>query len=245
MVQSQMMLQKTKRRDPLRKRIANLPAFQRTVGFTAAQYLRLVWMTNRVTIEPAGIYERVNQNLPVILAMWHGQHYLTSFVRHTDRAKVLISRHRDGEINAIVAERLGVGTIRGSGAHDGDFTRKGGVSAFKEMLQALEEGYSLALTADVPKVARVAGRGIVMLARMSGRPILPVAIATSRRIELDNWDRTAVNLPFGRAAAVAGEMLTVPRDADDAAIEACRHEVENRLNTATARAYAIVDRRPA
>ena len=96
---------------------------------------------------------------------------------------MLISRHRDGEINAIVAERLGVGTIRGSGAHDGDFTRKGGVSAFKEMLDALEEGYSLALTADVPKVARVAGRGIVKLARMSGRPILPVAVATSRRIE--------------------------------------------------------------
>jgi lysophospholipid acyltransferase (LPLAT)-like uncharacterized protein len=83
-----------------------------------------------------------------------------------------------------------------------------------------------------------------MLARMSGRPILPVAVATSRRIELDNWDRTAVNLPFGRAAAVAGEMLTVPRDANDEVIEACRLEVETQLNAATARAYAIVDRRP-
>ena len=238
-----MMLQKTTRREPLRKRISNSPAFQKAIGFAGAQYLRFVWMTNRVTIEPADIYERVDPNLPVILAMWHGQHYLTSFVSHTDRAKVLISRHRDGEINAIVAERLGVGTIRGSGAHDGDFTRKGGVSAFKEMLTALEEGYSLALTADVPKVARVAGRGIVMLARMSGRPILPVAVATSRRVEIDNWDRTAINLPFGRAAAVAGEMLTVPRDADDTTIESCRIEVENRLNAATTRAYAIVDRR--
>ena len=37
-------------------------------------------MTNRVTIEPADIYERVDQHLPVILAMWHGQHFLTSFV---------------------------------------------------------------------------------------------------------------------------------------------------------------------
>jgi lysophospholipid acyltransferase (LPLAT)-like uncharacterized protein len=238
-----MMLQKTTRREPLRKRIAKSRAFQQAIGIFGAQYLKFVWMTNRVTIEPTGIYEHVDRNLPVILAMWHGQHYLTSFVSRTDRAKVLISRHRDGEINAIVAERLGIGIIRGSGAHDGDFTRKGGVSAFKEMLTALEEGYSLALTADVPKIARVAGRGIVMLARMSGRPILPVAVATSRRIEIDNWDRTAVNLPFGRAAAVAGEMVTVPRDADDPVIESCRLDVEKQLNAATARAYAIVERR--
>ena len=72
------------------------------------------------------------------------------------------------------------------------------------MLDALADGYSMALTADVPKVSRVAGLGIVMLARASGRPIYPVAVATSRRIELDNWDRTAINLPFGRGAIVVG-----------------------------------------
>ena len=68
------------------------------------------------------------------------------------------------------------------------------------MLERSEEGYNVALTADVPKVARVAGLGVVKLAQYSGRPIYAVAIATSRRIELDNWDRTAINLPFGRIA---------------------------------------------
>jgi len=37
------------------------------------------------------------------------------------------------------------------------------------------------MTADVPKVSRVAGLGIVKIAQMSGRPIYPVAIATRRR----------------------------------------------------------------
>ena len=73
------------------------------------------------------------------------------------RAKVLISRHRDGEINARAAERLGVDTIRGSGAHNSEFIRKGGATAFTEMLEALKQGYNVALTADVPKIARVAG----------------------------------------------------------------------------------------
>ena len=217
--------------------------FQQAVGFFAAHWLRFVWRTNKIIIEPEGIYERLHHDQPVIAAMWHGQHFLIPFVRNTDRVKVLISRHRDGAINAITAERLGLGTIRGSGAPDGDFTRKGGINAFKEMLQALEEGYSLGLTADIPKISRVAGRGIIMLARDSGRPIMPIAIATSRRYELDNWDRTAINLPFGRAAAVSVDMLRVPADADEDAIESCRQELERRLNAATARAYGIVDGR--
>ena len=120
--------------------------------------------------------------MPAIIAMWHGQHFMAPFIKRPERghrAKVLISRHRDGEINARAAKRLGIGTIRGSGAHNGEFHRKGGAVAFTEMLEALKQGYNVALTADVPKVSRVAGLGVVKLAQHSGRPIYPVAIATS------------------------------------------------------------------
>src|SRR5206468_11867421 len=134
-------------------------------------------------------------------------------------ARVLISRHRDGEFNAIAAERLGIGTVRGSGDHGSAFHRKGGVGAFKEMLRVLEEGSNMALTADVPKKSRVAGLGIIMLARESGRPIMPFAMATSRFVRLHNWDRTTINLPFGRGALVGGEIIIVPPDADAEAME--------------------------
>jgi lysophospholipid acyltransferase (LPLAT)-like uncharacterized protein len=110
------------------------------------------------------------------------------------------------------------------------------------MLDALGGGYNVALTADVPKVSRVAGPGIVTLARFSGRPIYPVAVATSRRVELDNWDRSAWNLPFGRLAIVVGEPIAVPADADEAAIETARLRLEDQLNGVTRRAYALVDR---
>src|SRR6266853_1742975 len=153
------------------KRLVASRPFQKTTGVMAAEYLRLVWNTTRLVIEPEGIYERVDRDAPVIIAMWHGQHFLAPFIRRAqDRAKVLVSRHRDGEINALAAERLGIGAIRGSGHHGGGFIGKGGVSAFKEMLSALEEGYNVALTADIPKVARVAGLGIVKLASASVRP---------------------------------------------------------------------------
>jgi lysophospholipid acyltransferase (LPLAT)-like uncharacterized protein len=181
--------------------------------------------------------------MPVILAMWHGQHFMAPFIKKKGyRAKTLISRHRDGEMNAVAAEWLGVETIRGSGDHGREFHRKGGVGAYRQMLQALEEGYNVALTADVPKVSRVAGGGIVRLARDSGRPIYPIAIASSRRIELDNWDRSAINLPFSRMAGVVGDPVRVHADATDEDLEEARRAVEERLNAATARAYALVDR---
>jgi len=224
------------------KRIARARWVQKSVGVVAAEYLRLVYWTSRLVTEPTDIYERVTPDLPVILAMWHGQHFMAPFIKRPHlRGKTLISRHRDGEMNAIAAEWLGIETIRGSGDHGNGFHRKGGVGAYREMLDALAEGYSVALTADVPKVARVAGPGIVRLARDSGRPIYPVALASSRRVEFDNWDRSTMNLPFSKLVGVVGEPIRVLATADEQALEAARLTVEASLNAATARAYAIAD----
>jgi hypothetical protein len=217
---------------------------QRVVGFLAAEYLRLVWLTNRFSFDPANVYDIVEPDQPAIFAFWHGQHFLTPFIKTkaSHRAKVLISRHRDGEFNAIAAERLGIGTIRGSGDHGGAFHRKGGVGAFREMVQALAEGYNVASTADVPKRARVVGMGIIMLARESGRPIMAFAMATNRFIRLNNWDSTTINLPFGRGALVGIAPVVVPPDADAETMERLRLQVEAYLNEATRRAYEQVGR---
>jgi lysophospholipid acyltransferase (LPLAT)-like uncharacterized protein len=225
------------------RRIASSLAAQRFIGFLAAEYLRLVWFTNRLTVEPSNLYETVEPQQPVIVAMWHGQHFMVPFLSRRHRVKVLISRHRDGEINAYAARRLGIGTVRGSGDHSRRFDQKGGVVAFKSMLTALAEGYNMALTADVPKIARKAGLGIVKLARVSGRPIYPVAVVTSRRFMLKNWDRSAVNLPLGRIAIVSTAPIFVPPHADDDTLEQCRLLVQQRLNWVHERAYGIVDRK--
>ncbi len=216
--------------------------FQRAAGFTAAEYLRLVWWTNRFTIDPPNLYDYFEPAMPCIVAFWHGQHFMMPFLRRHYRATVLVSRHSDGEINAIAAERLNVATVRGSGTHSNDFHRKGGVGAFKLMLQVLEDGSNMALTADVPKVARRAGMGVIMLARESGRPILPVAVATSRFLRMNNWDRSAINLPFGSGVIAGGELLSVPKDADEGAMERLRAQLQERLNEVNRRAYHLIGR---
>ena len=226
-------------------RIISSPVFQETIGTLGAWYLTTVWNTSRRIFEPEDIYARVD--MPAIFALWHGQHFLLPFLRDPNKpshkSMALISRHRDGEINARATRRLGIESIRGSGSHNGDFHRKGAVSAFNKVLEALEQGYNIGMTADVPKVARVASLGLIKLAQHSGRQIYPVGIASSRRKVLDNWDRTTINLPFSRIAVVAGTAFTVPRDADKVALESFRQMVENELNRVTARAYEIADRK--
>jgi lysophospholipid acyltransferase (LPLAT)-like uncharacterized protein len=102
------------------------------------------------------------------------------------------------------------------------------------------------MIADISKgSARIAGEGVVLLARMSGRPILPVAYASSRAVTFRNsWDRTRLALPFGEAVVCAGEPVRVARDAGPQEIEAARAAVTAGLNGATERAFALVGARP-
>jgi lysophospholipid acyltransferase (LPLAT)-like uncharacterized protein len=78
---------------------------------------------------------------------------------------------------------------------------------------------------------------------LSGRPIVPVAVVTNRRIDFDSWDRASIGLPFGRGAIVLGEPFSVPKDADEPALERLRQSVERELDRVHERAYALVGSR--
>lgn len=227
----------------LLKRIARSRPVQATLGALLAGYLRLVRATSRVVTEPADLYEKAGPVMPVIVAMWHGQHFMVPFARRPqDPAAALVSRHGDGEFNALALQRLGIRPIRGSGARErARMHEKGGVAALRELFRALRGGELVVLTADVPKVSRRCGPGIVLLARLSGRPIVPVAVVSSRRIDFRSWDHASIGLPFGRIAMVVGEPLFVPADADEAALEAARVITQQSLDAVHARAYAMVN----
>jgi lysophospholipid acyltransferase (LPLAT)-like uncharacterized protein len=226
------------------KRLIRTRACQETIGFLVARYLGVVRRTNRFVMEPANAYDRIGPLMPVIAAMWHGQHFMIHFAkRRQDRAVSLVSRSSDGELNAVALRHLGIRAIRGSGERGRRVQNRrdrGGATALRGMLRALAGGEMVVLTADIPKVSRVCGPGIVTLAQLSGRPIVPVAVVTSRRIDFKSWDRASLGLPFGRGAMVIGDPIHVPQDADAAAFEAARQAVERGLDTVHARAYALV-----
>jgi lysophospholipid acyltransferase (LPLAT)-like uncharacterized protein len=225
------------------KKIWRSAWLQASLGNLLALYLGFVRRTTSFVVDPPNGYAYLDDNWPAILALWHGQHFMVPFGRRPgDRYSVLISSHGDGELNAIAAEKLGIGLIRGSGAQRPDqIVKRGGAKALRLMLDHLDRGISLTLTADVPKVSRVAGPGIVTLARLSGRAIVPVAVITKNRLTFGSWDAASLPLPFfNRGVIGLGEPIHVPREADKATLELLRRQVEIALDEVHARAYARV-----
>jgi lysophospholipid acyltransferase (LPLAT)-like uncharacterized protein len=215
---------------------------EEAAGFALAQYLKLVRRLNRFVVEPSDLDSCLGVHHPAIVAMWHGQHAMIPYARTANmtQACAMVSRHGDAGLQAVALRRLGVEPVRGSGARGDRVREKGGAKALIRLRQRLEGGATIAMTADVPKVARVAGLGIVTLGRISGRPIVPIAVVTSRRIDFKSWDRASLGLPFGRGAIVVGEPVRVGAEADEQAMEAARLAVQKGLDAAHARAYALV-----
>lgn len=224
------------------KKLGRSHFVQGLLGWLLERYLAFVAVTTRFSFDPADIQDILRRDAPVILAFWHGQQFLLfSGWPRSMKLAALISRHGDGGINAAILRRQGVIPVRGSGGNTSHKVRhRGGAVALREMLRVLEGGTSMALTADVPKVARQVGLGVVTLARLSGRPIYPVAVVTARRFDFNSWDRASFPKPFGRGAMVLGQPIHVARESDASALEAARAQVEAELDIIQIRACAMV-----
>ena len=219
---------------------AKKPIFVAVTSALVAGLIRLVKRTSSTTYEPFDFHAEVAAHQPFILAMWHGQFMMLTDLNTPDfKVSAIVSRHGDGDLTAATLRRFGIGLIRGAGAGRRKKDR-GGAYAFRTALEALKAGSIVAMTADVPTAQpRVAGKGIVTLARLSGRPIIPVAAATSRFFTLNTWSRMTINLPFSKLAFVAGEPLFVPANADEQMLEGARRKVERSLDAVVARAHAL------
>ncbi len=229
----------------LSKRLINTPSVKRLIGVGVYRGLRLVHSTQRLVPEVSDWQGAIVSAHPAIVGLWHGQHLLAPFFRPADKPFVaLLSRNADAEINAMVVELFGIETVRGSGGRAGvASSQKGGARALIALRKYLADGVGVCMIADVPKgTPREAGLGIVTLARISGRPILPSAAVTSRRFVVESsWDRTTVPLPFGRLAVVVGEPIHVPADADASVMEDKRREITQAIEQANRDAMAMAD----
>ena len=204
------------------------------VGWFGAAAARLLARTMRVVREaedPRWAFP--NPERPrAIWAFWHGRILLVALSHLDTGAFIPISRHRDGEYVAKMGLRVGVQPIRGS-------TRRGGVRALKTMVR-VARGADIAVTPDGPRGPRyVVQPGIIHLARLAGRPIVPGGVEASPAWLAPSWDQFTVPSPFGRLAIVYGTPLEVPRDLDDRAVERTRTCLEGEMHRLTARARAI------
>ncbi len=224
------------------KRLIRHPLVQGMLARLVALYLRLVWATTRWTLlgeEHAQPF--VGQ--PMILAFWHerlplaalGWRLLARRVLDQGdasggrRAQVLISRHRDGRLIAAAVKPFGIDVVHASSS-------KGGASGLRGLARILSGGGVAVITPDGPRgPARVAAPGVAQLAALSGVPVLPCAVASTRMHLAGSWDRMRFPLPFGRGFAMVGAPITVTRENAETALAA----IEDALTSACAQVDAM------
>ncbi len=188
-------------------------------------------ITGHIAGEPA-IAAFWHERLPMVPALWF--HMWALGARGTPR--VLVSKHRDGRFIGAVVKRFGVQVVHGSSSKTGsarDVSEKGGAASIRVLLGELQAGEHVLITPDGPRgPRRRAAPGVAQLAGLSGAPVLPVGVQTSRHRVLPTWDGMCVPLPFGRGVIVCGEPIPVPRDGWEGALPAIEAALSDAADTA-------------
>lgn len=213
--------------------------------FVAWWLVRGLWASCRVTHVAgkdvaAGTVRDLKSLIPVY---WH-QHMLFGARALLDLREAglkpgfLVSPSVDGTAPAMLVEKVGAQVIRGSSTHTG-------ARALRDYYETIvKQQVSPAITPDGPRGPLHEFKpGAIMLSQITGKPILPIAVAYSRKYTFPTWDRFEVPLPFCRVAVVYGEPVKVSRAMEPAALAEWQQKMSQRLLDLHGEAEAALERR--
>jgi hypothetical protein len=211
------------------KRLLKHPRTQAILSYLLAGYIRLVMLTNRkeFRVHPeAEIFMRGEKN--AIFAFWHGRMMLLPAVNPPRKMHVLISQHRDGKLISQVIHHFGQDTVVGSSS-------KGGTEAVRNIVRLLKTGDNISITPDGPRGPnQVAAIGIVTIAKLAKKPVLPVTFSATKYKRLKSWDKFMIAKPFGRIVFCIGAPIMIEQ-----ADEVARIAIETAMNNLVEQADAL------
>ncbi len=205
--------------------------------------LRLSWQTLRVTdvIGEEHLDRLRETNRAGIVAYWHQMHivvsnYLLRRVRQGDRIGFLISPSVTGEVPTAIARRWGAKVVRGSSSRTG-------AQALRDLHQALKRDRLLvAINPDGPKgPLHEFKSGAILLSRMTGAAILPMAYAASRCSYWKSWDKFMVPWFFSRVVIAVGEPVQIPKGGGVDELKHWQARMEEAMTATQAAAQAALD----
>lgn len=213
------------------------PGWLRLLPPLGAALLRGIFATCRLqTVNEAPTARLLAQGQAVLYTVWHAQLLYTFHHFRNQQGVLLASPSFDGELIGRIARHFGFLVFYGS-------RRKGGLSALKEMSRLIRRGHCAGIIADGSRGPRhQVQKGVVLLAREAGAPIVPLAVAATRKLVLPTWDRFELILPGSRVALLYGEPIWVPATARWSEMARLRVRVEDRLRSLFARSERFFPR---
>lgn len=194
------------------------------------RFIRLYSSTFRLTIENEKPWmDHVNTGGRVLLCCWHQQffsfiYYFKEYGKY--KPSLMISRSKDGELIAGIAELTGWVAARGSSS-------KGGMSALKNMIQNLKKTGLAAHIVDGPRgPAGIVKKGAVFLALDADAMMVPMYAIAEKAWFFNSWDCFLLPKPFSKVIIRYGEMIKAPENDDDDIVEQHRKRLEETMQTA-------------
>ncbi len=210
----------------IKKQFRQIKKFPRWVFIPFYLLIKLLKFTMKSSmIDPFGMIS--HSAFPYVTITWHNRllFFPAMFTKDvTARTAAMISPSRDGQYLSDIVSLFGVTPVRGSSS-------KKGVSAMLESVRFIEKGFNVSITPDGPRGPKYSmSAGPVVLASMTGRPIVPMTVNYSKYWALKSWDGFRIPKPFSEVKLIVGEPINIPQNLDDAEIEKWRVLLQDTLN---------------
>ena len=197
------------------KYITSLSISKFIISILGALYIHLVFFTSNVKLKNRrNIDSALKKRKSFIYSFWHDQLLMCPLTWDNDsEIKVLISKHRDGDIISKVISILGFGSIRGSTNKPEKNKNKGSLRAVRQIIKSLNDNISIGISPDGPKGPRHrVSDGIIHIARLSEKEIIPVGIGFKKKWILNTWDRFIIPQIFNEICFVWGKPMKVSKN---------------------------------
>ncbi|MFN3551292.1 MAG: lysophospholipid acyltransferase family protein, partial [Endomicrobiia bacterium] len=148
-----------------------------------------------------------NLSKNVIYAFFHGEQFVLVYIHRHTKIVIMTSFSEDGELQTKILKKFGYDIVRGSAE------KKGAASGTLSIIEKLLKGQNCAFAVDGPHgPAFKVKPGIVFLSQKTKLPIIPVRVFVEKKVQLNNWDRYILPLPFSKVWIVYGKPIYVSEE---------------------------------
>ena len=219
------------------KYFSSFRLIQTLLSLIGSIYVLTVYKTSKVNLKNRKKIENLlERKESFIYSFWHDQLLMCPLTwQSNSNIKVLISKHRDGDIIAQLISNLGFEAIRGSTHKTNKIKNKGGLLSARKMIKSLKNGISIGISPDGPKGPRhKVSDGILSISRLSKSVILPVGIGFKKKWVLNTWDKFIIPKPFNEITVIWGD--PIPAITNEKNNHQFRTKLESKMNNLTAQA---------
>ncbi len=160
-----------------------------------------------------------------IFCCWHNRLFLGPYFlpKHV-KINALQSSHSDGMMTAIIFKLININIIFSS-------SKRGGTKAFINMVKAIKNGESVALTPDGPKGPKQKIKdGLIKLSQFTGAPIIPLVWYTKKNKVINSWDKFIIPYPFSKGVYMFGKPIYIKRKLNQVEFKRVKLDIEKEMN---------------